>query len=211
MKASVNLVPKLTPQQNLRLHIQWLRLTRRMYCQKHVNKSVPLVGSRTCNFRFDALSSSFSTGSTKKEPDSVHAMKENNTNEPTETAIEKLASVLLGGSNTNNAEHVTWLSVWSNFGLAGGKAGAGWATGSVSLIADAAHSMSDLASDAVTLFSLHLGQRRADRTHPYGYGRYETLGTCAVAGLSLNYESLMHTCTRNWHVHTRLKDLKKKS
>jgi hypothetical protein len=72
---------------------------------------------------------------------------------------------------SSSGERVTWLSVWSNLGLAGGKAAAGAFTGSVSLIADAAHSLSDLGSDAVTLFALHLGQRRADRSHPYGYGK----------------------------------------
>ena len=88
-------------------------------------------------------------------------------------------------STSTSAERVTWLSVGSNFALSGGKAAAAYVSGSVALLADAAHSLSDLASDGVTLLSLNLGQRQADRTHPYGYGRYETLGTCGVAGMLL--------------------------
>ena len=50
-------------------------------------------------------------------------------------------------------------------------------------IADAAHSLSDLISDGVTLVTLQLVAREASESHPYGHGRYETLGAFAVAGL----------------------------
>ena len=45
---------------------------------------------------------------------------------------------------------------------------AGLFCGSAALVADAAHSVSDLLSDAVTLATLHYCKRPTDETHPYG-------------------------------------------
>jgi cation diffusion facilitator family transporter len=45
------------------------------------------------------------------------------------------------------------------------------------LVADAVHSLSDLATDLVALFSLRVASKPPDEDHPYGHGRYETLGT----------------------------------
>jgi cation diffusion facilitator family transporter len=56
--------------------------------------------------------------------------------------------------------------------------------GSAVLVADALHSLSDLATDVVTLFSLRVASKPPDEDHPYGHGRYETLGT-AVLGVIL--------------------------
>jgi hypothetical protein len=51
--------------------------------------------------------------------------------------------------------------------------GAGWVSGSPALIADAVHSLSDLLSDGVTLYTMDLSRRPHDDTQPYGYGRIE--------------------------------------
>lgn len=55
---------------------------------------------------------------------------------------------------------------------------------SQALIADAAHSVSDLFTDVVVLVGLKAGRKEADRDHPFGHGRFETLSS-AVVGMFL--------------------------
>jgi len=56
---------------------------------------------------------------------------------------------------------------------------------SAAMIADAAHSLSDLASDAVTFWSVRMGRLPPDEDHPYGHGRFEALGSLVIAGMLL--------------------------
>jgi cation diffusion facilitator family transporter len=56
-------------------------------------------------------------------------------------------------------------------------------TGSVALIADGVHSTSDLATDLVVFGGIRLGGRKADASHPYGHGRYETMAGGIVAAI----------------------------
>ncbi len=62
---------------------------------------------------------------------------------------------------------------------------------SSALVADALHSLSDLASDLVVLVGYRFGRLPEDDSHPYGHGKVETLATGAVglilvaAGLSM--------------------------
>ena len=78
---------------------------------------------------------------------------------------------------------VTWLGAIVNVLLTILKAAVGWASSSPALIADAGHSFSDLLSDGVTLWALMLGRKPKDDNHPYGHGRFETIGTLFVAVL----------------------------
>ncbi|KAJ2785321.1 mitochondrial metal transporter [Coemansia interrupta] len=52
---------------------------------------------------------------------------------------------------------------------------------SSALLAEAAHSLSDILGDVVTLYTFRKSRQPADATHPYGYGRYEALGTLFVS------------------------------
>jgi cation diffusion facilitator family transporter len=79
---------------------------------------------------------------------------------------------------------VTLVGAAVNLGLVGLKLAAGLATGSKALLADAAHSVSDLVSDGVVLAGLKLGRAPADSKHPFGHGRLETLAA-ALVGLGL--------------------------
>jgi cation diffusion facilitator family transporter len=65
----------------------------------------------------------------------------------------------------------------SLFKLAGGILG-----NSVALVADAIHSLSDLITDIIVLFTHRIGQMPQDADHPYGHGRAETIGA-AIIGL----------------------------
>jgi cation diffusion facilitator family transporter len=49
------------------------------------------------------------------------------------------------------------------------------------LIADGAHSLSDLLSDALVLFAARYGGQKADKDHPYGHRRIETAATVFLA------------------------------
>ena len=75
---------------------------------------------------------------------------------------------------------VTVLAAVANLVLVVVKGGAGLLGGSSVLVADAVHSLSDLATDVVALFSLRVAAKPPDEEHPYGHGRYETLGTVIV-------------------------------
>ena len=94
------------------------------------------------------------------------------------------------------ARRVTIVGAIVNILLAALKAVAGVITASASLIADAIHSIGDLASDFVVYIAILLGSREADENHQYGHRRYETLASLIVglmiiaAGLGLGYEMI---------------------
>jgi cation diffusion facilitator family transporter len=64
------------------------------------------------------------------------------------------------------------------------KLAVGWWGHSAALVADAVHSLSDLATDGLTLLGLRLGSVPADHDHQWGHGRVETL-FAALVGLGL--------------------------
>ena len=49
------------------------------------------------------------------------------------------------------------------------------------LIADGIHSLSDLLTDAIVLFTARQASFEADREHPYGHGRIQAIGTGILA------------------------------
>lgn len=65
------------------------------------------------------------------------------------------------------------------------KGAAGFATGSVSILADAANNLSDSASSVVTLVGFKLSGKPADQEHPYGHARIEYISGLIVAFLIL--------------------------
>jgi cation diffusion facilitator family transporter len=75
---------------------------------------------------------------------------------------------------------VTLVGAAVNLALAGIKFGLGVVGRSQALIADALHSLSDLATDLVVLGGLFLGGRASDRDHPFGHRRLETVATMVV-------------------------------
>ncbi len=57
--------------------------------------------------------------------------------------------------------------------------------GSVAVMADAFNNLSDAASSVITLLGFRMGQRPADRDHPYGHARLEYLAGLAIAAMIL--------------------------
>ena len=87
-------------------------------------------------------------------------------------------------SESRRGVRVTWLGLGISLLLIGLKAAAGHWGHSRALLADAAHSASDLLSDLMVLVGFKLGRAPADEGHPWGHGKMETLAS-AVVGLFL--------------------------
>ena len=66
---------------------------------------------------------------------------------------------------------------------------------SVALVADAIHSLSDLVTDIIVLFTHRIGKMPQDEDHPYGHGRAETIGATVIGlliimtGIGVAYET----------------------
>ena len=78
---------------------------------------------------------------------------------------------------------ITLIGSLANVGLVAGKSVAGVLSGSSAMVADAAHSLGDLVSDAVALGALRLASKPPDEDHPYGHGKYEEVGALVVSVL----------------------------
>jgi cation diffusion facilitator family transporter len=79
----------------------------------------------------------------------------------------------------------TLVSVAVNIVLTTVQAVAGVISGSQALIADAAHSLSDLLSDFVVLAAAWQSRKDPDADHQYGHLRFETAASLALGGLLL--------------------------
>lgn len=77
----------------------------------------------------------------------------------------------------NAADRVTLIGVVINLFLSVGKASVGVTCHSSALIADAAHSLSDLLSEFITLWAMQIARLPPDDDHPYGYGKFEAVGS----------------------------------
>ncbi|MEE2599918.1 MAG: cation diffusion facilitator family transporter [SAR324 cluster bacterium] len=84
-----------------------------------------------------------------------------------------------------HALKVTWLGLSANLILALAKGFIGIISNSSALIADAGHSVSDLLSDGITLWAVRMSGIPKDKNHPYGHGKFETIGTFFIALLLL--------------------------
>ncbi len=74
-----------------------------------------------------------------------------------------------------------WVSVFVNGFLFVIKFIIGIIIGSVSVIADAIHTLSDVISSGVVIWGFHEAEKPADPEHPYGHGRMEYIATLIIA------------------------------
>lgn len=74
-----------------------------------------------------------------------------------------------------------WVSIFGNFILFIVKAFFGWMINSLALIADAFHTLSDVATSIVVIFGFKVAQKPADKEHPFGHGRAEVIATLTIA------------------------------
>lgn len=74
-----------------------------------------------------------------------------------------------------------WTSIAGNVLLALLKFAVGITTGSVSMLANAAHTASDIITSVVVIVGFKISNKGPDQKHPYGHGRVEYLVGLAVA------------------------------
>src|SRR5260221_12082418 len=60
------------------------------------------------------------------------------------------------------------------------KAAVGMLAGSLAVLGDAAHSSVDAAYNVLGLVVVRVAAREPDEDHPYGHGKFETLGALAI-------------------------------
>ena len=95
--------------------------------------------------------------------------------------MSSFASGLSPSKRQKQIRRVLWLTLMLNLVVLVIKALVGWATGSLSLLADALHSVTDSASNVLGLVASQLADPRPDREHPYGHQKYEALGALGIA------------------------------
>jgi len=97
---------------------------------------------------------------------------------------EKIMQALQGGGDRGS--RITLIGLFGNVALTLAKGIAGWYMHSASLLADAGHSLSDLLCDFVVLFCWKLSRRPPSQRYPYGFAKFESLGTTTVSLLLLS-------------------------
>src|SRR5210317_820608 len=95
------------------------------------------------------------------------------------------------------AERVTLIGSVVDLLLGLSKIFVGFIANSSALIVDGVHSLSDLATDFMVILVLRISHQEPDKNHPWGHGRFETVGTVALGviliavGATLAYEMLV--------------------
>jgi cation diffusion facilitator family transporter len=95
----------------------------------------------------------------------------------------KSSIVNVMGKIGNKASLAGWLSIFVNTVLFVLKYWAGIITGSIALIADAWHTLSDSISSIVLLFGIRFAKKPADKEHPFGHGRYELVSALTIGAI----------------------------
>jgi len=96
-----------------------------------------------------------------------------------------LAYILVLNLNYKKVRRVLAYILVLNLIVAVLKAVFGLLAGSMSMVADALHSSFDSVSNIVGIISTKLAEKSPDWEHPYGHGKFETLGTLVIGALIL--------------------------
>ncbi|TVQ10351.1 MAG: cation transporter [Leptolyngbya sp. DLM2.Bin27] len=81
----------------------------------------------------------------------------------------------------STVQRVLLITLGLNLTVVALKVTVGWLTGSLSLLADALHSVTDSANNVLGLATNRLADPRPDRDHPYGHHKFEAVGALGVA------------------------------
>src|SRR5438094_9895009 len=80
-------------------------------------------------------------------------------------------------------QKVALSSIAASAGLTLAKGAVGFATGSLAILSEAAHSLIDLAATVMTYFAIRISGKPADAEHHYGHGKVESVAAFAETGL----------------------------
>jgi len=116
-----------------------------------------------------------------------------------EEVLPKTDGIALTTLANQEKKHAALTSVLAAVFLAGMKLVVGVITGSLGILAEAAHSGLDLIAAIMTLIAVRVSGRPADQTHTYGHGKIENLSAMFETGL------LLVTCV--WIIYEALNRL----
>ncbi len=88
--------------------------------------------------------------------------------------------------NVKNQKYIIregWISIFTNLLLFGLKYWAGLVSGSIALIADAWHTLTDSVSSIIVLIGGKISGKPADEDHPFGHGRAEHIAAIIIGVL----------------------------
>ncbi|MHC5831186.1 MAG: cation diffusion facilitator family transporter, partial [Nostoc sp.] len=83
--------------------------------------------------------------------------------------------------NRAEVRKVLIITLLLNLFVLGLKALVGYWTGSLSLLADALHSVTDSANNVLGLIASKFSSPQPDREHPYGHHKFEAVGALGIA------------------------------
>ncbi len=109
--------------------------------------------------------------------------------------------------NRSEVRKVLLITLLLNLFVMGLKAVVGFLTGSLSLQADALHSVTDSANNVLGLIASRFSSPQPDRNHPYGHQKYEAVGALGIAaflGIAC-FEILQGAIERLFHGLTPVK------
>jgi cation diffusion facilitator family transporter len=112
----------------------------------------------------------------------------------------------IGADRERRKARAASLSVVASAGITLAKGAAGFATGSLALISDAAHSLLDVASTSMTWLAVRVAGKPADAEHHYGHGKVESLAALLQTALlfllsgAVAYEGLRRLATGDTEV-----------
>ncbi|NTU46475.1 cation-efflux pump [Candidatus Roizmanbacteria bacterium] len=103
----------------------------------------------------------------------------------------------------NNKLIVAGSSVFASILLTGMKLVVGLLTGSIGILSEAAHSALDFGAALITFFAVKYSDKPADKTHPYGHGKIESISALA--------ETVLLVITSIWIIYEAVHRLLVKS
>lgn len=127
--------------------------------------------------------------STEMHHDAIHEVEKHTAGEPASSGREAHREKMLAALS----------SVGAAIGLTSLKLLVGLLTGSLGILAEAAHSGLDLVAALMTLFAVRIADRPADATHHYGHGKVENL--------SAFFESALLLLTAAWVIFEAIRRL----
>ncbi|KAI9735302.1 MAG: hypothetical protein M1818_006496 [Claussenomyces sp. TS43310] len=92
---------------------------------------------------------------------------------------------LVSSNKKDAGVRITRTGLYANLGMAVAKGAGGYVFNSQSMVADAWHSLTDLASDVLTLATVSWSLRPPTAMFPTGLGKVESLGSLGVSGMLL--------------------------
>lgn len=99
-------------------------------------------------------------------------------------------------SNFKVVRKVTLVGLWINVALVAAKLFFGYWGRSDALVADGYHSVSDFITDFIVIAFVSASYKKADKEHPYGHGKFETIATVLISivllcvGVFIGYEGI---------------------